>query len=42
MFGLLALWRRSLRPRMVTHAWHDSFEGILLFVGTRKGFAGMH
>lgn len=41
MFGFLALWRRSLRPGMMAHAWHDSFEGILLFVVTRKGLAGM-
>jgi membrane protease YdiL (CAAX protease family) len=42
MFGLLALWRRSLRPGMMAHAWHDSFEGILLFVATRKGMFAMH
>lgn len=42
MFGFLALWRRSLRPGMMAHAWHDSFEGILFFVVARKGFAGMH
>jgi uncharacterized protein len=30
MFGLLALWRKSLRPGMIAHAWHDAFEGILL------------
>jgi membrane protease YdiL (CAAX protease family) len=42
MFGFLALWRRSLRPGMMAHAWHDSFEGILLFVVTRKGLTGMH
>jgi membrane protease YdiL (CAAX protease family) len=28
MFGLLALWRKSLRPGMITHAWQDSFAGI--------------
>lgn len=42
LFGFLALWRRSLRPGMIAHAWHDSFEGILLFVVTRKGLTAMH
>src|SRR5215813_10096989 len=28
MFGLLALWRKSLRPGMIAHAWQDSFAGI--------------
>jgi len=37
MFGCLALWRKSLRPGMMTHAWHDSFQGIFLFVATRMG-----
>jgi uncharacterized protein len=41
MFGLLALWRKSLRPGMMAHAWHDSFEGILLFFVARKGFPSM-
>ena len=38
MFGLLALWRKSLRPGMIAHAWHDSFQGALLFFVARKGF----
>jgi membrane protease YdiL (CAAX protease family) len=42
MFGALALWRRSLRPGMMAHAWHDSFQGVLLFVATRKGLVPMH
>ena len=29
LFGLLAWWRRSLRPGMITHAWTDIFSGIL-------------
>jgi membrane protease YdiL (CAAX protease family) len=29
MFGLLALWRKSLRPGMMAHAWQDSFAGIV-------------
>ncbi len=27
MFGLLAWWRRSLRPGMIAHAWHDALSG---------------
>jgi len=30
MFGLLAWWRRSLRPGMIAHAWHDALSGTLL------------
>jgi len=37
MFGLLALWRKSLRPGMIAHAWHDAFEGILLRIISQKG-----
>lgn len=29
LFGLLALWRKSLRPGMVAHAWSDIFSGII-------------
>jgi hypothetical protein len=32
MFGILAHFRKSLRPGMIAHAWHDSFSGILLHV----------
>jgi hypothetical protein len=28
LFGLLAQWRRSLIPGMMTHAWHDAFSGL--------------
>ena len=28
LFGLLALWRKSLRPGMVAHAWTDILGGI--------------
>jgi membrane protease YdiL (CAAX protease family) len=28
MFGALALWRRSLRPGMIAHGFHDFFTGI--------------
>jgi hypothetical protein len=27
-FGLIALWRRSLRPGMMAHAWTDIAAGI--------------
>jgi hypothetical protein len=30
MFGLLAWWRKSLRPGMIAHAWHDSISGAVL------------
>ena len=30
MFGLLAWWRRSLRPGMMAHAWHDALSGAVL------------
>ncbi len=30
MFGILAHFRKSLRPGMIAHAWHDSFSGIVL------------
>ena len=28
LFGVLALWRSSLRPGMVAHAWGDIASGI--------------
>jgi membrane protease YdiL (CAAX protease family) len=30
MFGMLAWWRRSLRPGMIAHAWHDTLSGAIL------------
>jgi membrane protease YdiL (CAAX protease family) len=30
MFGLLAWWRKSLRPGMIAHAWHDAISGAVL------------
>jgi uncharacterized protein len=30
LFGLLAVWRNSLRPGMVAHAWADIFGGIIV------------
>ena len=32
MFGLVAIWRRSLRPGMMTHAMFDGVQMILLFL----------
>ena len=29
MFGILAHWRRSIRPGMIAHAWQDSVSGIV-------------
>jgi len=29
MFGILAHWRKSTRPGMIAHAWHDCFSGLL-------------
>jgi membrane protease YdiL (CAAX protease family) len=30
MFGILAAWRKSLRPGMMAHAWQDLLSGVLL------------
>jgi hypothetical protein len=32
LFGLLAWWRKSLRPGMMAHAWHDALSGAILRV----------
>lgn len=32
MFCILAVQRRSLRPGMMAHAWHDSITGIVLAI----------
>jgi len=29
MFGMLAHWRRSVRPGMIAHAWQDALTGVL-------------
>ena len=29
LYGLLALWRKSLRPGMILHAWSDIYAGYL-------------
>jgi uncharacterized protein len=37
LFGLLAILRKSLRPGMMAHAWHDAFAGVMLRVLSKKG-----
>ena len=37
LFGALTIWRKSLRPGMIAHAWHDSFEGVAGFFLERSG-----
>ena len=37
LFGILAIWRKSLRPGMMAHAWHDAFSGVMLRVLSKKG-----
>jgi CAAX protease family protein len=29
VYGLLPLWRKSLRPNIIAHAWSDVFSGLL-------------
>jgi CAAX protease family protein len=41
MFGLLALWRKSLRPGMMAHAWHDALMGVVLYFVATKGLIPM-
>lgn len=30
MFGILAAWRKNLRPGIMAHVWHDVFSGLAL------------
>ena len=32
MFGILAHFRKTLRPGMMAHAWHDGIVGVFLFI----------
>lgn len=41
MFGTLAIIRKSLRPGMMAHAWHDSFEGVLLVIADKLVKSGV-
>jgi membrane protease YdiL (CAAX protease family) len=29
LYGILAFWRKSLRPGMISHAWSDVYAGYL-------------
>jgi hypothetical protein len=31
LYGLVAIWRGSLRPGMMAHAWSDILSGIFRF-----------
>lgn len=35
MFGLLAHYRKNLRPGMMAHAWQDSIAGVAFFILTK-------
>jgi uncharacterized protein len=35
MFGILAHWRRSVRPGMIAHAWQDSLNGVLAAMASK-------
>ena len=37
LFGLLALWRKSLRPGMMAHAWQDTLAGVGSYILSQKG-----
>jgi hypothetical protein len=41
LFGTLAILRKSLRPGMMAHAWHDSFEGVILVVADKLMKSGV-
>ena len=30
LYGVLAQWRKSLRPGMLAHAWADTYGGLQL------------
>jgi len=42
MFGLLAHFRKNLRPGMMAHAAFDSLQGLLLYFIARKGLTSLH
>ena len=37
LFGVLTLWRKSLRPGMMTHAFQDTFAGVGAYILSQKG-----
>ncbi|HTW37001.1 MAG TPA: CPBP family intramembrane glutamic endopeptidase [Steroidobacteraceae bacterium] len=36
MLGLLAYWRRTVRPGMIAHAWQDALTGVLAALVLRR------
>ena len=38
MFGILAHFRKSLRPGMMAHTWHDGFTGAMLYFVSKMKF----
>jgi len=36
LFGILAEWRRNIRPGMIMHAWQDGITGLLIRFVTRS------
>jgi uncharacterized protein len=42
MFGLLAHFRKNLRPGMMAHGAFDALQGLLLYFLARKGLPSMH
>jgi membrane protease YdiL (CAAX protease family) len=41
MFGTLAIWRKSLRPGMIAHGWHDGISGVLLVIAQKLMKSGV-
>jgi uncharacterized protein len=37
LFGVLAMWRKSLRPGMIAHAWQDALAGVGAFFLSKHG-----
>lgn len=37
LFGILAIWRKSLRPGMIAHAWQDALAGVGAFFLSKHG-----
>jgi len=37
LFGVLAVWRKSLRPGMMAHAFQDTFAGVGSYLLSRQG-----
>jgi membrane protease YdiL (CAAX protease family) len=35
MFGVLAHWRRNIRPGIIAHAWHDAMVGVIAALTNR-------